>query len=280
MNHSLHTCLWFDGTAKSAADFYCSIFSNSKILSENPMVTMWELEGQKFMGLNGGPMFKPNPSVSFFVTCESQNEVDEIWNKLAKDATIMIPLNKYDWSEYYGFLQDKFGISWQIFKGDLKAVNQKIVPCFLFTDSNFGNAASAVDFYVSLFENSKMDYISFYDEGEMAGKNLVKHAQFILDGKVFKAMDGPGTHNYGFNEGISFVIECDTQAQIDYFWNSITANGGKESMCGWCSDKFGVFWQVIPKVLGKLMSDPEKGQKVQEAFLKMKKFDIETLMNV
>ena len=278
MTNPIYPCLWFDDQAQAAAAFYCTIFPNSKIVSENSIVTIWELSEQKFMGLNGGPMFTPNPSVSFFVTCETNEEVDAIWNKLNEDAKIMMALDSYDWSDYYGFIQDKFGISWQIFKGKYSDVNQKIVPSFLFTDANFGKANAAVHFYTSVFSNSKTEGILFYTESEMKEKNIVKHSQFVLDGNVFMAMDGAGNHNFSFNEALSFVIECETQNEIDYYWNAFTSDGGQESNCGWCKDKFGISWQVVPKIVGKLMADPEKGQKVQAAFMQMKKFDIETLL--
>jgi predicted 3-demethylubiquinone-9 3-methyltransferase (glyoxalase superfamily) len=138
MNDSLFPCLWFDGQAKAAATFYCSVFENSKIITDTPMVVTFELNGNKFMGLNGGPAFK-------------------------------------------------------------------------------------------------------------------------------------------FNEAVSFVINCETQDEIDHYWGELTA-GGQEGMCGWLKDKFGVSWQVVPTVLSKLMSDPERSSRVMQAFMKMKKFDIETLM--
>jgi predicted 3-demethylubiquinone-9 3-methyltransferase (glyoxalase superfamily) len=140
MKNPIYPCLWFDGQAKAAADFYCSIFKNSKIIADTPMVVNFELNGKRFMGLNGGPEFK-------------------------------------------------------------------------------------------------------------------------------------------FNEAISFVVDCETQEEIDHYWNNLIAGGGSESSCGWLKDKFGVSWQIVPTILGKLMSDPEKGQRVVQAFLKMKKFDIEKLKN-
>lgn len=140
MTQPLYPCLWFDGKAKEAATFYCSIFPNSKILVETPLVVNWEIDGRKFMGLNGGPMFK-------------------------------------------------------------------------------------------------------------------------------------------HSEAVSFVINCKDQAEIDHYWNSLIADGGQESMCGWCKDKFGVSWQVIPEILETLMRDAERAPRVMQAFLKMKKFDIEALMN-
>ncbi|MBX2896054.1 MAG: VOC family protein [Cyclobacteriaceae bacterium] len=138
MENPIFPCLWFNGQAKAAAEFYCSVFKNSKIIADTPMVLTFELNGRKFMGLNGGPQFT-------------------------------------------------------------------------------------------------------------------------------------------FNESVSFVVECETQAEIDHYWNKLT-EGGSESMCGWLKDKFGVSWQIVPTVLGDLMSDPQRAPRVVEAFLKMKKFDIETLL--
>lgn len=138
MTNQIHPCLWFDGQAKEAADFYCSIFENSKVTVDTPLVVNFELNGKKFMGLNGGPLFK-------------------------------------------------------------------------------------------------------------------------------------------FNEAISFVIDCETQEEIDYYWDKLT-EGGEESQCGWLKDKFGVSWQVVPTILGKLMSDAEKAPRVIQAFMQMKKFDIEKLL--
>ncbi len=104
MNNSIHPCLWFDGQAKEAATFYCSVFKNSKITAHTPMVVNFELNGQKFMGLNGGPQFKFNESVSFVVECDDQNEIDHYWNKLTVGGA----------ASQCGWLKDKFGLSWQI----------------------------------------------------------------------------------------------------------------------------------------------------------------------
>ena len=88
-----------------------------------------------------------------------------------------------------------------------------------------------------------------------------------------------GGPNFKFNEAVSFVVDCETQEEIDHYWNSLTADGGQEGNCGWLKDKFGVSWQIVPTVLPKLLSNPEKAQKVMEAYKKMKKFDIKTLEN-
>lgn len=278
MNNNLHPCLWYDGNAKAAAEFYCTLFPHSKITTDTPMVVNFELSGQKFMGLNGGPNFKFNPSVSFMVTCEADDEINELWKQLSDGGMVMMALDKYEWSERYGFVQDKFGLAWQIIKGKYSDVNQKITPAFLFVGKNYGRAEAAVKFYTTIFPASSINGILLYGpiEGEhQAGK--VKHSQFILDEKVFMAMDGYGNHQFDFNEAISFVVECKDQKEIDNYWNALTAGGGQESMCGWLKDQFGVSWQIIPAKLGQLMSSPEKAQRVMPALMQMKKIDIAAL---
>ena len=104
MVNQMYTCLWFDGQAKAAAEYYCSIFKNSKITAENPIVVNFELNGNKFMGLNGGPKYKFSPATSFVIECETQEDIDYYWEKLGKDG-------RYD---QCGWLDDKFGVSWQI----------------------------------------------------------------------------------------------------------------------------------------------------------------------
>ena len=139
MKNEISLCLWFDGQAKEAAEFYCSVFENSKITSENPISVTFELNGRKIMGLNGGPQFK-------------------------------------------------------------------------------------------------------------------------------------------FNEAVSLFVSCETQEEIDFYWAKLT-EGGQESMCGWLKDKFGLSWQIVPSILGKLVLDPEKGQRLIQVFSQMKKFNIQTLIN-
>ena len=279
MTNNIHPCIWYDGNAKTAAEFYCGLFSDSKIITDSPMVVKWQLAGQTFMGLNGGPMFKANPSISFLVICEDDDEINELWKQLSDGGMVMMSLDKYDWSERYGFVQDKFGLAWQIMKGKYSDVNQKITPTFLFVGDNFGKAEAAVKYYTSVFSNSSINGILLYQQNEGPAAGSVKHSQFILDGnKVFMAMDGYGNHAFAFNEAISFMVECKDQAEIDFYWNTLTSDGGQESMCGWLKDKFGVSWQIIPHNLGSIMMHPEKGQRAMQALMQMKKIDIEKMM--
>ena len=280
MKHNIHPYLWYDGNAKTAAEFYCSLFPNSKITTDTPLVVNFNLDGQKFMGLNGGPTFKPNPSISFFVISESNDEINELYKQLSEGGMVMMPLDKYDWSEQYAFIQDRFGLSWQIMKGKYSDVNQKITPCFLFTDERFGKAEESVKFYTGIFPGSSVSGILLYQENEGAQvKGKVKHSQYIIDDKVFMAMDGAGEHKFGFNEAVSFVVECSNQEEVDYYWDKLTADGGQESMCAWLKDKFGVSWQIVPAKLGELIGSPdkEKAGRAMQAMLKMKKIIITDL---
>lgn len=278
MKNLIHPCLWFDGQAKAAAQWYCSLFKNSSITADTPLVVKFELEGSEFMALNGGPEFKINPSISVFVLCESVEETNTLWQKLIEGGKALIPIDKYDWSERYGWLQDRFGLTWQISLNGDAPIRQKIRSCMLFTRERFGMAEKALNFYTSIFEHSSIDLLMHYPEGtEHAGKVL--YSEFKLNRQNLIAMDGPGVHDYTFNEGVSFVVECESQKEIDYYWEKLT-EGGQESMCGWLKDQFGVSWQIVPAVLAELMSDPERGPKVMEAFMKMKKFDIDTLLKV
>ena len=272
MNKNIYPCLWFDNNAKEAAEFYVNVFDNSKINSEHPLVVDFELSGVRFIGLNGGDQFSLTPAVSYFVYCGGDhNKIESLFRKLSEGGMVLFPLDKYDWSEKYAWVQDKFGVNWQL---DIDAINhpQKIVPALLFTNKKAMQVKEAAAFYTSVFKDSKilMEY-PFPD-----GENLL-FTQFKLNNYLFNAMSGGAEkHKFDFSEGNSFVIECDTQDQIDYYWNMF-ADGGKEDMCGWVQDKYGVWWQVVPTILKELMTNPEKAQKATEAFMKMKKFDIETL---
>jgi predicted 3-demethylubiquinone-9 3-methyltransferase (glyoxalase superfamily) len=276
MTTPVFPCLWFDGKAKEAAELYCSVFKNSAISIETPLVVTFELNGHKIMGLNGGPMFQINPSISLFVTCDSVAETDRIWNSLIEGGSEYMAIDSYPWSERYGWLRDRFGMTWQISSSGKKDGGLRIIPSFLFTNARFGQAGAAIDLYRSVFNDSSNNVMMIFPEGD-ANAGKVMYSEFGLNGAEFIAMDGPGDHNYTFNEAVSLVVECETQQEIDYFWEKLT-EGGEESMCGWLKDRFGVSWQIVPKILSELMADPEKAEKAVKAFGKMHKFEIEKLM--
>lgn len=278
MKNSIYPCIWFNGQAKDAADLYCSAFENSRVDSDTPMVVTFTLNGVKFMGLNGGPAFTPNPAISFYVTLDSEQAVQKAWERLADGGVVLMPLDTYGWSEKYGWVQDRFGVSWQISLGDSAAVGQQFVPLLMYCGENQGRAEEALQYYTRVFDPAKIDAIARYEPGQVTLNATVVHARFQLNQQVFMAMDSGVPQPFTFNEGVSLVIDCDTQEEIDYYWERLT-DGGAESQCGWLKDRFGVSWQVVPTVLPKLLQDPAKAGRVTQAFMQMKKFDIAQLMD-
>ncbi|WP_276500200.1 VOC family protein [Terrimonas pollutisoli] len=279
MNEKITSCLWFDGQAKEAAALYCSVFANAKITSQSPIVTSVDISGQSFTLLDGGPMYKPNPSISFYYICENATELDRIWNAFSKEGKVLMPLDKYPWGEKYGWISDKYGISWQLALGKISDVGQKITACLLFTGKQYGRVDEAIAHYSSIFKNTGVDGILRYGANELPdGEGKVKHAQITLNDQKFMLMESAGPHNFSFSEGVSLTIHCETQEQIDYYWEKLTESG-EESMCGWLKDQFGVSWQIVPTVLNKIMSDPAKAGKAAQAFMAMRKLDIEQIVH-
>jgi predicted 3-demethylubiquinone-9 3-methyltransferase (glyoxalase superfamily) len=271
-----------------AAEFYSSTFPNSKVtdvttLHDTPSgdadVVSFELFGQPFMAISAGPLFKFTPAVSFLVRCSSKEEVDELWDKLSQGGTALMPLDSYPFSERYGWTEDRYGLSWQVMYAGDEAIQQRITPTLMFVGEVCGRAEEAIDLYTSVFPYSKVGHVLRYAKGEEPDQEgTIKHAGFTLAGQEFAAMDSARDHEFGFNEAISFMVSCDTQEEIDYYWDSLSTVPEAEQ-CGWLKDKYGVSWQIVPSVLGELMTGgtEEQTARVIEAFLQMKKFDIAEL---
>lgn len=279
--------LWFDKEAKEATAFYATLFPNSKVknvvtISNTPSgdsdIVTFDLAGLPFMAISAGPYFKFNPSISMFTVFDNEADIEEVWNKLAEGGKVLMAYDTYPWATKYGWLQDKYGLSWQLSMSEYHKLEQRITPLLMFTQDKAGMAKAAMEYYVSVFPNSKIDMESPYEEGEGDKVGYLKHARFNLDGNNFMAMDSSGPHEFKFNEAVSFVVSCDTQEDIDYYWEKLSAVPESEQ-CGWCKDQFGVSWQIVPSNMEKLMSsgDKEKTARVTQAFLKMKKFDIAKL---
>jgi predicted 3-demethylubiquinone-9 3-methyltransferase (glyoxalase superfamily) len=192
---------------------------------------------------------------------------------------VLMALDKYPWSEKYGWLMDQYGLTWQLALGQIADVGQKITPFLMFVGKQYGRAEEAIKLYTNIFQDSKVDGILRFgaDEGVPAG--TVKHAQFGLNREKFMVMDSGASHSFNFNEAISLQITCETQTEIDQLWDKLTADGGEEGPCGWLKDKFGVSWQVTPAVLQEMLNDPDpaRTERITQAYLQMKKFDIEAL---
>lgn len=280
--------LWFDNNAEEAAKFYTSIFKDSKLknvttLHNTPSGTVEiftvEVLGQEFTLISAGPLFKFNPSVSFLVACSTKEEVDGLWKKLSEGGTALMDLGEYPFSEKYGWVQDKYGLSWQImFMGDHK-IKHRIIPTLMFVGKQYGKAEEAINFYSSVFGNARVGDILRYSKGEEPDKEgTVKHASFMLEDQDFAAMDSAREHNFAFNEAISFMVHCNTQKEIDYYWEKLSAYPEAEQ-CGWLKDKYGLSWQIVPNIMDEMLkvNDEKKIARVTEAFLQMKKLDIAKL---
>jgi predicted 3-demethylubiquinone-9 3-methyltransferase (glyoxalase superfamily) len=148
------------------------------------------------------------------------------------------------------------------------------ISSFLWFDTQ---AEEAANFYASVFPNSKIGKVARYGDAGPGPKGGVMTVEFELDGKPFMALNGGP--QFKFTEAISFVVHCNTQQEVDTYWNKLLQGGGQESQCGWLKDKFGLSWQIVPTILGQLLSDPdpEKSKRAMEAMLEMKKIDIPTL---
>jgi len=280
--------LWFDKEARDAARFYTTAFKGSKI---NNVTTLYgtpsgtidivtiELLGQEFTLISAGPLFKFNPSISFLVACETKSRVDALWEELSKGGTALMELGEYPFSARYGWVQDRYGLSWQVMFTGEHETRQRITPTLMFVDNLWGKTEESIRFYTSVFRKAKVGDILRYSKGEEPDKEgTVKHASFTLEDVEFAAMDSARVHNFSFNEAISLIVHCETQEEIDYYWRSLSAEP-KAEQCGWLKDKFGVSWQIVPAVLEEMLKDKdrEKLARVTEAFLKMKKLDIEAL---
>lgn len=277
MKNFIYPCLTIRGKINEAAEFYTQTFGGSKTGMANPYVIQIEMSGQHFMLLNEGPASNPNPSISFMVMCGDAAETEKYWNSLHDGGKVMMALDSYPWSPKYGWIEDKFGVSWQLYTGTKEDSTQKFCPTLMFTGDQAGKAETALRFYTSVFPNSEVEGVLKYAEGEGDRTDFVKHAQFKLNGYVAMAMDSSAEHGFGFNDAISLVIQCETQEEIDHYWDQLTGNGGKEVFCGWLTDQFGISWQVVPKEIGKLISDPVRGPKVMQAVMGMKKLIIKDL---
>ena len=279
--------LWFDKEAKEAAKFYCSAFPDSEITSISTLhdtpsgdcdVVAFTLSGYRFMSISAGPLFKFNPSVSFMLNFDpsARENLDALWGKLSQDGTTLMPLDKYPFSERYGWIQDKYGLSWQLILSSSEGEKRPfIVPSLLFTGDVCGKAEEATDFYLSVFKNTKRGLIARYPKGmEPDAEGTMMFTDVMLNEQWFAAMDSAHQHNFAFNEAISFMVYCETQEEIDDYWEKLSAVPEAEQ-CGWLKDKYGLSWQIVPADVEKMMGDqdPERAARVTQTLLKMKKFD-------
>ena len=285
--------LWFDKEAREAADFYCSVFPDSRVdslvtLHDTPSgdcdVVSFSLAGQPFMAISAGPVFRFNPSVSFFVNFDPARDpdapakLDALWEALSEGGQALMPLQEYPFSPRFGWVQDRYGLSWQLYTANPGAeARPAIVPALMFTGEVAGRAEEAGAFYRSVFDGSLPGQLVRWPEGSKPdAPGTVMFSDFRLgDDNWFVAMDSAHPHGFGFNEAISFVVTCRDQAELDRYWAQLSSVPEAEQ-CGWCKDRFGLSWQVTPLVLDEVMDSGDQAaiDRVTQAFLPMHKLDV------
>lgn len=288
--------LWFDKEAKEAAAFYVAAFQNgSKVKSVQTIhdtpsgdcdIVSFDLAGYSFMAISAGPVFKLNPSISFMVNFDpsrdenARERLDALWGMLSDGGTALMPLDAYPFSERYGWVQDKYGVSWQLILSKPEGEERPfIIPSLLFVGDVCGKAEEAMNFYLSVFKDAKPGMVAKYPGGmEPDKEGTIMFADFMLEKQWFAAMDSAREHGFRFNEALSLMVYCDTQEEIDYYWEKLSAVPEAEQ-CGWLKDKFGVSWQIVPRAMDDMMSKgtPEQIDRVTKAFMPMKKFDLAAL---
>ncbi len=290
--------LWFDKQAKEAAEFYVAAFGNgskvthASVIRDTPSgdcdIMSFSLCGYDFMAISAGPLFTFNPSVSFMVNFDpsqdarAEEHLNALWAKLSAGGTALMPLQEYPFSKRYGWIQDKYGVSWQLILTNPQGEPRPfIVPSLMFTGDNTGKADEAIDFYVSVFRNAKRGMSAAYPPGAAPEPDAkLMFAEFMLEGQWFAAMDSGHMHAFSFNEAISLLVNCETQGEVDTYWNKLSAVPEAEQ-CGWLKDQYGVSWQIVPAGMGALMNGdkPERSQRAMQAMLQMKKLDIQKLQD-
>ena len=191
-----------------------------------------------------------------------------------------MPIDKYPFSERYGWIQDKYGLSWQLILSNPEGEERPfIVPSLMFVGAVGGKTEEAIDFYVSVFRNAKRGIVARYGKGQEPDKEgTIMFADFMIENQWFAAMDSAHEHEFAFNEAISFMVSCNTQEEIDYYWEKLSAVPEAEQ-CGWLKDKYGLSWQIVPTIMSEMLENGSREQidRLTQAFLPMKKFDIAEL---
>jgi predicted 3-demethylubiquinone-9 3-methyltransferase (glyoxalase superfamily) len=283
-------CLWFDDQAEAAARFYIDTFPAGHITavsrypesSDNPsgkprgsvLTVEFEVAGQRFTGLNGGPHFTINPSISFFVHVDTPEEAERLFARLASGGSVLMPIGEYPWSPRYGWTRDRFGVSWQVIAGPRPATTSPIMPCLMFTGRRHGQAEAALQAYAKIFPHGHLEALERYTAGE-GPQGTIKHGRIGFAHQGLIAMDSHIDHGFTFNEGLSLQVMCEDQAEVDRYWAALS-DGGEQGPCGWLKDRFGVSWQVVPSAIAHFFTSSDSAAKDRafQAVMGMKKLDI------
>lgn len=281
--------LCFDNQAEEAVKFYTSVFDQSEITREirypKPNVESvaydFTIENQAFAAFNGDSDFKMTPSFSLMISLDTAEEVDTLYAKLAKGGKDLMPLDAYPFSDRYAWVEDQFGLSWQIMLAPDVPKNHKIRVSLLFAGQYCGQAEQALKDYATIFQMAAPGHINYYQKGEAQdGRAKVNYAELNVGDQQLVFMD----HGFGsdeeFSEAISFLIVAGAQSEVDYYWDKLSAHEESEAM-GWLKDSHGISWQVVPQAYLQIMetANEEQKKRVLDALFKMKKMDVARLEN-
>lgn len=272
-------CIWFDTAALEAAERYVSLFPGSKIVrtvhypdsaadgladfqldrAGTVLTVDFELAGMSFVGLNAGPVFRPTPAISFMVHFQEgeADRLDETWAALTDGGDVLMELGNYPFSPHYGWVSDRYGVSWQLMQVAADAPPRPhIMPSFLFSGAVTNRAQEAIATWSALFSGSGPGVLAVRDQADgVAGAGSLMYGDFALAGQWFAAMDSPVEHAFGFTEGLSLIVYAHGQDGIDHFWAGLSRVPEAEQ-CGWCKDDFGVSWQITPDNFEELLNRP------------------------
>jgi len=283
MSQKIVPNLWFNHNAEEAVNFYVSVFPESSIIStarypdasdegledfqrdlaSDILTIEFMLWGKRFTAINAGPEFSPSASTSFMVNfdpkydAEASQHIDDVWQKLADGGTVRMELGEHPFSKRYGWVQDKYGYNWQLILTNPEGEDRPtIIPSLIFGGPVQGRACEARDYYLEVFKNAREGMVAEYpaDTGP-AKAGDVMFSDFQLEGEWFTAMDSGVEQDATFNEAVSFAVMCEDQDELDYYWSKLSAVPESEQ-CGWCKDKYGVSWQIVPKNMEELMTRP------------------------
>lgn len=284
-------CIWLDDQAEAAAELYTSTiggevsavarypesFDNPGHKPRGSVMTIdLAVGGQRFTLLNGGPQLRPSPSISFFLAGDDAADVTRLHDALVEGGKTLMPLDAYPWSPRYAWVEDRFGVSWQIMLGERPTPTARVLPCLMFANAQHGRAEEAMTLYTRVFPDGRVVSIDRYGEGPAEGK--VVHGRFEICGQAMTAMDSHERHAFDFDDGLSLQVMCTDQAEVDHYWDAL-AEGGSHGPCGWLKDRFGVAWQVVPKQMAAWAThpDPVARDRAFQAMLTMQKLDVATL---
>lgn len=276
--------LWFEKDMNSALSLYEKVFDleieGLKEKDELNQLVSFDFAGITFTVISGGPSAQFTPASSFILVQTSAEMIRRQFTALAEGGKILMALDHYPFSPLYGWVQDQSGLSWQFMLDVDAETNISVEPSLLFSSTACGKAEEALSYYAAVFPNSTVDIIHPYQPGESASPLAkINYGHVNLDGFSLSAMDDGTWGGFVFSDALSLVVGCRNQAEIDYYWERLSADpsGGQ---CGWTKDKYGLTWQVVPATIGALLygGTEAENQRVSAAMLGMKKLDIAALV--